>query len=225
MQFELLCTATLVARARCRVRGLTHEGGDLLPAHPAFLGLRRLHFGFEESPAPGAGADSAAAWLDELRDDGLADVWLDPLGRPVIRVRLEGGTQAWEVLRLDAQTTLLGRWEPALPLEQPDLAALADELCASLAGPAGRVRDPILDACPATARRILASGDDGQEASDTAWPHFILPQEADPASRRLLAAAATVLPDAGLAAPPAEALDPKLESLALRGLAAAVNAA
>jgi hypothetical protein len=224
MHFELLCAATLAARARCRIAGVGDPRDDLLPAHPAFLGVRRLRFGFEDGPAPGAGASSAVEWLEDLRDEGLVAMALDPGPPPLIRTRLDDGDQAWEVVRLDSGATLLGRREPAPSAPAADVQGLTDELRTALEAARATGAEPVLQRRLEIARAILDSADDGQEASDTAWPHFILPEAAQPPRRRLLAAAAIVLPETGPASPPGEPIAPDLEALALRGLAAAVNA-
>lgn len=100
----------------------------------------------------------------------------------------------------------------------------AGELAAALEEAAESTLDPITVESLRRSLAILRSRGDGQEVSDTAWPHFILPESEEPARRRLLAAAATVLSGEGLiGSDQRRQLVSNPERAALRALTAAVN--
>ncbi|HKR99802.1 MAG TPA: hypothetical protein VJU79_09830 [Candidatus Dormibacteraeota bacterium] len=195
---------------------MTGDDEPLLPAHPAFIGVRRLSY---EVGSEVVAAD-AEAWLAWLREQGLSRVWLENAGVVQLPVTmLRNGPLVWSV---DASLRHLTGQALEVTPRVRDLLVAATALEGAIGHALAARHSAIQREQLLRAQLILASPHDGEEVADTAWPHFILPaQEAAP-RRRLLAAAATVLPQGGLLAE-YESSRGVLNQLAMSALCAAVN--
>jgi len=139
---------------------------------------------------------------------------------PAVRTRVRDGVLGW-VVDVEARCAV-GRRSDGAARPPRDARHAARDFGAAIeralrSEPDAMHREPLV-----RAQLILASPHDGEEVSDTAWPHFILPAGEAAARRRLLAAAATVLPQDGVGGA-AEMRDDGLQRTALEALCAAVN--
>lgn len=138
-----------------------------------------------------AGDGDVGAWFEAVRTAGapacLADagVAADPA--------VAAGALAWRFTG-DAGVVV----EPTAAADLPVVADL-DTAAQGLAEAAGRALELAGEAAPPLwsdavrrARAILASAGTGEELSDVAWPHFMLPEASSLPARRLAAAAATL---------------------------------
>lgn len=138
-----------------------------------------------------AGGGDVGAWFEAVRTTGtpvrLADagVATDPV--------VAAGDLAWRFTG-DAGVVI----EPS-SVAGPPVAPEIDAATRNLGEAAGRALEVAGDAAPplwtdavGRALAILASGGTGEELSDVAWPHFLLPEAAPLAARRLAAAAASL---------------------------------
>ena len=172
MEATSLAAVTLAAHANAAAAA----GHPLrLPAHPAFIAVRRARF------RDGGAAGDIAAWFAHTVADAPLRLDDPGLGGPA---RLAGATRDW-LLAAEAGGLILSAAAPGV-----------DAATAALATAAGAAATPAApDAWLATAERaaaILQSDGTGEELSDVAWPHFLLPASAPLAARRLAAAAATL---------------------------------
>ena len=180
MNATSLAAVTLAAHANAAAAA----GHPLrLPSHPAFLGLRRTRFRDDRATGDVTGwfAHSADAMPIVLDDPGLEGA-----------ARLVSLRGAW-LLTEEAGGLLLTATPGGDVAEPADLDAAAAELAAAVGAGAGAGVAP--SAWTGTAERataILASEGTGEELSDVAWPHFLLPASSPLPARRLAAAAATV---------------------------------
>ena len=196
---------------------MTGDDEALLPAHPAFIGVRRLRFELDERTVAG----DAQAWLEWLRGEEVDAAWLEAhADGATVRTGVRNGVLAW---LMDVQGgRAAGRRNSGVTRPPRDASDAARDFSAAIeralhSEPEAMRREPL-----ARAQLILASPHDGEEVSDTAWPHFILPAREVAPRRRLLAAAATVLPQDGVGGA-ADARDDGLQRAALEALCAAVN--
>jgi hypothetical protein len=172
---------TLAAHANAALRA----GSALaIPAHPAFMVVccARLRDG-------GSTAD-LAAWFDRIGAGGgpvlLAAGGAD--GDPVLchstaswRVVESGGVFLEPASRGDVEPMTAAAATSALQ----QAAAVAVQIAAGTA-------PPLWSASVHRAVAILDSMGSGEELSDVAWPHFLLPAASPLPARRLAAAAATL---------------------------------
>jgi hypothetical protein len=180
---------TLASHAAAGLR----EGSALrLPAHPAFMTVRRARVG------DGDAAGDVQAWFAQVRDDGGPIVLLDAgidgdaiVGGHDAEWRVTDTAGAVVVTRGELTSAAAAPTQPGLDAVTGPTAALAaaGETAlsrAALSAPA------LWSEAVSRALAILASAGTGEELSDVAWPHFLLPGSAPLGARRLAAAAATL---------------------------------
>jgi hypothetical protein len=137
----------------------------------------------------GGGTADLATWFERARTGGgrvlLAASGVD--GDPL----LSGREAGWRVLREAGVVLAPVAAEQVEPTDADAAAdALRSALVEALAAAAGA--PPLWRAAAERGAAILDSGATGEELSDIAWPHFLLPSGAPPNARRLAAAAATL---------------------------------
>lgn len=172
---------TLGAHANAALRA----GSALaIPAHPAFIVVRRARL------RERASTTDLAAWFDRVGAGGgpvlLAAGGAD--GDPV----LCDPTSGWRVV--ESAGVFL---EPASrgdvePMTTTDATSALQVAAAVALRVAGGTAPPLWSESVQRAIAILESTGSGEELSDVAWPHFLLPATAPMAARRLAAAAATL---------------------------------
>jgi hypothetical protein len=165
------------------------SGRDLtLPGHPAFLVVRRARLTDWHQDG------DVAAWFERVREDGgpvrLADAGVDD--DPIVATT----SLAWDIEA--------GGSGVAIVPTSPGMAAIAerhtlDEATQTLRAAAVSVLDaagtsapPLWSDAVRRAIAILESRSTGEELSDVAWPHLVLPSSFPLPARRLAAAAATL---------------------------------
>ncbi len=175
--------------------------------------------------------DSLDLWLAFLRERGARQARLEVSGgSEVCRVIRDGGEDTWRPVWGGGIFTLNGSEAPA------GASATSTEAAIDLASASTRLERAVraeLQSGPDDVRRsaleralaVLASAGDGEEVSDVAWPYFILPEGADPAARRLIAAACAAWKETGAVPDPAAALERGAEAVEapLEAIVAAVN--
>ena len=190
-----------------------------LPAHPAFMSVRRARCSAD-------GGDGVQGWFDGVRQEGLplavADAGLD--GDALLSTTLSG----WRVAGGDVPLSI----EPAAPCGpvHHDVVTATDRLRAAARDALDQARGEAPGSWSQAVVRALAildSAGTGEELSDVAWPHFLLPGTFPLPQRRLAAAAATLwlwegpgawtgpaadLANAGLREPVAQALTASVAS-------------
>jgi hypothetical protein len=156
-----------------------------LPAHPAFMVVRRARHVDGSAPADVDG------WFGQVRTSGgpvvLADAGVD--GDSVMVTPPAG----WRVGAADGGLVL----SPCEPFEVDliEADAVTDLLRASAVAAresAGSDAPPLWSDAVDRAMAILDSDGTGEELSDVAWPHLLLPVDSPLPARRLAAAAATL---------------------------------
>ena len=172
---------TLAAHANAALRA----GSALaIPAHPAFLVVRRARL------RDGGPSAELAAWFDRIGAGGgpvlLAASGVD--GDPV----LCDPTAAWRVVESagvfleQASRASVGAMTTA-----DATRALAEAAVVALEVARGTA-PPLWSESVHRAVAILDSDGTGEELSDVAWPHFLLPAASPLVARRLAAAAASL---------------------------------
>lgn len=173
---------TLASHASAALRD---ETALRLPAHPAFMVVRRATW------ADGGIAAGVDAWFEVVRADGgpvvLADAGID--GDAAVSGRHDG----WRIAESGGAVVIEpAPWRavspPSVDTAAEVLRSTVDEVLRVAAG-AG---PPLWNQAAYRAVAILGSAGTGEELSDVAWPHFLLPQSCAPAQLRLAAAAATL---------------------------------
>ncbi|MHB8718575.1 MAG: hypothetical protein ACYDAC_06755 [Candidatus Dormibacteria bacterium] len=179
MRPSALAAVTLAAHAN----GAISAGQRLrLPAHPAFLPVRNARFGGD-----GGGVD---AWFAQAERWGQLQLSDAGLAGPA---KIGAAAGAWQVE--DSAAGVVLSPAPAVPAAREPLpldaaTRLVGEAAQGAAEAAGAPPDWIEAARRAAA--ILRSVGTGEELSDVAWPHFLLPAAAPLPAHRLAAAAATL---------------------------------
>jgi hypothetical protein len=156
-----------------------------LPLHPAFMVVRRARH------LNGSGPADVDSWFSQVRDAGgpvlLADAGVN--GDSVIATPTAG----WRVGATDGGL-LLSPCEP-VEVEVTELDDVIDVLRASAVAArevAGGDAPPLWSEAIDRAIAILDSSGSGEELSDVAWPHFLLPTASPLRAHRLAASAATL---------------------------------
>jgi hypothetical protein len=156
-----------------------------LPAHPAFMVVRRARH------VDGSGPADVDSWFAEVRGGGgpvlLADAGVD--GDSVMVTPTAG----WRVGAADGGL-LLSPCEP-YEVELIELDEVTDLLRAAAVAArevAGGDAPPLWYEAVDRAIAILDSSGSGEELSDVAWPHFLLPTASPLRAHRLAASAATL---------------------------------
>lgn len=178
MRTEVLAAAVVCAwGTAARRRGGDVSDRDVAPAHPAFLAVRRLRV---------EGGGSLREWLASAEAPITPVQW-----SPLAAVR--SGETGWEIASAEGKLLMRGAEVTHVApvasvgdaIEQ--LASRLDQMLTGLAATASDVElEPLR-----RARAILDARDSGEELSDVAWPHFLLPPAAPLPARRLAAAAAS----------------------------------
>lgn len=168
-----------------------------LPAHPAFTAARRLGM-----QLPGGDVADPGGWTAWLRSVGAAAVLLDDAGvggDPQIRAQHTGTAEGLPGWRLaDDSGVVLGHVlaaerSPALrPVASVGEATSTLRAAADTALSGAAQAPQLWRQSASRAVAILDSAGTGEELSDVAWPHFLLPTDVELAARRLSAAAATL---------------------------------
>ena len=175
MNASSLAATTLAAHANVAAA----TGRPLrLPAHPAFLVVRRVRC---------QGAADVAGWFEQLAGTTPLDLADPGLAGPA---QLQTVAAAWTLSDDDAGLRLSATPRVEAPAPVSVDAATAALESASLARVSGAPAAWLATAGRASA--ILASAGTGEELSDVAWPHFLLPAASPLPARRLAAAAATL---------------------------------
>lgn len=227
MRQDLLHCVVAAAYGNAVVAGESVE----LPRHPAFRSLSGLRFERDE----GAALDWRA-WVEEVLRPEQARCFL-VTGRgdgAVCGLRtVAGGTATiWshpggDAARLRAAVPEPGMPPPLLPVEDRT-ALLREAVDAALAAAEAK---PLWTADLRRALGILASEGTGEELSDVAWPHFLIPASSPLVARRLAAAAAScwifgggIAADLAAEDPPPPEVAERLREAVLGALATAVSA-
>ena len=213
----VLCTATAAARAAVFLDDAAADDRELEPPHPAFVGFRRMTYIWVDGDALLPIGDRVRMWLDFLRERGVRSAWLRAVDAGfAVCAAGPRGSDTWVVDGDAVQLTMRGvSGSAAMPAG--DIEAAGHALRAALQVATARVADSMRRAELQRALAILDSSDDGSEASDVAWPFFILPARGySTMARRLLGAAAAGWP-ADLTS------DDELARMARAALLAAVN--
>ncbi|HEY7926730.1 MAG TPA: hypothetical protein VIG86_04815 [Candidatus Dormibacteraeota bacterium] len=172
---------TLAAHANAALRA---GSAMALPAHPAFMVVRRARL------RDGGSTADLAAWFDRIGAGSgpvlLAAAGVD--GEPL----LCDPTAGWRVI--EPRGVFL---EPASratvePMTTADATSALRAAAAVALQAAAGAAPPLWSDAVHRAVAILASSGSGEELSDVAWPHFLLPPAAPMAAQRLAAAAATL---------------------------------
>jgi hypothetical protein len=177
-----LAAVTLASHANDALRAQTSLR---LPAHPAFMVLRRARLLNGDAPA------DVDAWFAQVHAGGgpvlLADAGVD--GDAIVVTPTAG----WRIGVADSGLVLSPCEPPEVDLIELD--AVTDLLRAAAAAAheiAGTDAPPLWSESIERAMAILDSDGAGEELSDVAWPHFLLPVDSPLPARRLAAAAATL---------------------------------
>jgi hypothetical protein len=172
---------TLAAHANAALRA----GAALaIPAHPAFMMVRRARL------REGGATANLAAWFDRIGAGGgpvlLAAGGAD--GDPVLCDPSAG----WRVVESGGvflEPAPRGNVEPMTTAGATSTLHAAAAVALQVAG---GTAPPLWSESVRRAVAILDSSGSGEELSDVAWPHFLLPAASPMVARRLAAAAATL---------------------------------
>jgi hypothetical protein len=172
---------TLAAHANAALRA----GSALaIPAHPAFMVVRRARL------RDGGSTADLAAWFDRIGAGGgpvlLAAGGVD--GDPV----LCDPTAGWRVVESGGVFLEPAPRGNVEPMTCADATGALVAAAAAAVQIAGGTAPPLWSESVHRAVVILDSSGSGEELSDVAWPHFLLPTGAPLPARRLAAAAATL---------------------------------
>jgi hypothetical protein len=172
---------TLAAHANAALR---LDTALALPAHPGFLVVRGARLRDEGSTT------DLAAWLEQAGADGgpvlltAAGVDGDPL--------LAGRRVGWRVVEAAGVFLEPASRQDVDPMSSADATDALRAAAADAVQAAAGTAPPLWSESVARAVAILDSTGSGEELSDVAWPHFLLPSAAPLPARRLAAAAATL---------------------------------
>jgi hypothetical protein len=171
---------TLAAHANAALRA----GSALaIPAHPAFMMVRRARL------RDGGSTADLAAWFDRIGAGGpvlLATGGAD--GDPV----LCDPTAGWRVVESGGVFLEPASRENVELMNTTDATSALAAAAAVALQVAGGTAPPLWSESVHRAVAILDSSGSGEELSDVAWPHFLLPAASPMVARRLAAAAATL---------------------------------
>jgi hypothetical protein len=172
---------TLAAHANAAL----HAGATLaIPAHPAFMVVRLARLRDGDTTA------DLAAWFDRICARGgpvlLAAAGAD--GDPV----LCDPTAGWRVVESGGVFLEPASRANLEPTTTADATAALHAAAAMAVRVAGGAAPALWSESVRRAVAILDSTGSGEELSDVAWPHFLLPPASPMVARRLAAAAATL---------------------------------
>ena len=187
---EVLCAACAAARVKAFLPASHVDERELVPAHPAFLQLRRMVYIWNEPGALQPVGDALPLWLTFLRERGARDCTLVLTeSTSAVHVETPGADELWSVTQDEGRMRMDGRSTPAAATTPVDVQRAADALGSASDDALARAGAPAAQSLR-RALAILDSDDDGSEVSDVAWPTFVLPAQAYALpARRLMAAA------------------------------------
>lgn len=192
---DLVAAAAAAARAILSFAGAGQTDAELAPPHPAYVGFRRMAYVLVDGNTLQPVGDRIQLWLACLREQGCMGAALRLDAGDAAVLTTGSSTLAWRAFDDDGHLTMRGAVEAGARLAHVEVAAAHAVLAAALRESAsGLPKAPAWEAGRRTALAILDSPHDGSEASDVAWPSFVLPSAYPAASRRLLAAALMVWP-------------------------------